>query len=432
LGTERHGTVSPDDEGRFALTYEVLAPGEAGISRRLVLLLAVATGVTVASNYYVQPLLAEIRHSLHASSAAAGLVVTAAQIGYALGLLCLVPLGDVFERRRLIVVMSLVTAAALVGAALSPSISFLYAFAAIAGAGSVVAQLLVAFGATLAPAAARGRVVGTVMSGLLLGILLARTISGYVAEASSWRGVYAMAAGLMLLTAVVLEATLPRYQGRANLSYPQILRSVLDIFRTEAVLRRRSLYGALSFATFAVLWTSLAFLLAGAPYRYGDGTIGLFGLAGAAGALMATVAGRLADKGLQRQLSVATCLIMLAGFAILWAWPHVLVSVIAGIVVLDVGCQGIHITNQSEIYKLAGEARNRVNSAYMTCYFIGGTLGSLASALVYSSFGWTGVGALGTSLGFLSTLLSLGEARFRRGGSVSRRGGSVREGSDPP
>ena len=343
-----------------------------GLSRRLVLLLAVSTGVTVATNYYVQPLLAIIRRSFGVGAGAAGLIVTTSQIGYAAGLLLLVPLGDLLERRRLVVVMSCVTAASLIGIATAPSLGLVYLFSAIAGATSVVAQILVAFSASLARDRDRGRVVGTVMSGLLLGILLARTVAGYVAAASSWRVVYFMAAGVMLVLAIVLWRVLPRYREDIGLNYPQVLASVVRIFRREPVVRRRSVYGALSFAAFTVLWTSLAFLLTAPPYRYGAGTIGLFGLAGVAGAAMASVAGRLADRGKQATVTVATSLAILLAFVMLSIAPRELGVLVVAIVVLDLGAQGLHITNQSEIYRLAGAARSRVNSAYMTCYFIGG------------------------------------------------------------
>jgi predicted MFS family arabinose efflux permease len=390
------------------------APGRAGasLSRGFVLLLAVATGVSVASDYYVQPLLAIIRHSFGVGSGAAGLIVTASQIGYAAGLLLLVPLGDLLERRRLVVVMSCVTAASLIGMATAPSLILLYVFSAIAGATSVVAQVLVAFSASLAQDRERGRVVGTVMSGLLLGILLARTVSGYVAAASSWRVVYFMAAGVMVVLAVVLWRVLPRYREDLGLSYPEVLASVARIFRQEPLLRRRALYGALSFAAFTVLWTSLAFLLAAPPYRYGAGTIGLFGLAGVAGAAMASVAGRLADQGRQAIVTVAAALAILLAFVMLAVKPRDLGVLVAGIVLLDLGSQGLHITNQSEIYRLAGAARSRVNSAYMTCYFVGGTLGSIGAAITYADFGWAGPAGLGTGLGALGFLFSLTERRF--------------------
>jgi predicted MFS family arabinose efflux permease len=392
------------------------------VSRRLVVLLAVCTGVAVATNYYSQPLLATIGRSLRLGSGEAGLIVTASQVGYALGLMLLVPLGDLLERRRLVVVMSLITAVGLAGEAAAPNLAVLFGTAAVVGATSVVAQLLVAYAASLAADADRGRVVGTVMSGLLLGILLARTVSGYVAAASSWRVVYVCAAGLMVVLAVVLRLSLPTYRAVTELTYPKVLTSVVRIFRREPVLRRRALYGGLSFAAFAVLWTSLAFLLSAAPYRYGAGTIGLFGLVGAAGALMASLAGRMADAGRQQAMTVATAFAIMASFVLLLIAPHQLAVLIVGIVLLDVGCQGIHITNQSEIYALAGEARNRVNSAYMTCYFTGGTLGSVGSALFYGHFGWDGVAAFGTAIGALAFALSLTDGRFRR--RVAARAGA--------
>jgi predicted MFS family arabinose efflux permease len=252
------------------------------------------------------------------------------------------------------------------------------------------------------------------MSGLLLGILLARTVAGYIAAASSWRVVFVCAAAMMAALAGVLWRCLPRYRATLDLSYPQVLASVVAIFRREPVLRRRSLYGGLSFAVFSILWTSLSFLLSGAPYHYGSGTIGLFGLVGAAGAVMASVAGRFADAGKQQAMTLATSLAMTVAFVLLLLEPHHVVLLIVGIVILDLGCQGIHITNQSEIYALAGEARSRVNSAYMTCYFIGGTLGSIGSAVCYGSYGWDGVAGLGTSVASLAFVLSLTDGRFRR------------------
>jgi predicted MFS family arabinose efflux permease len=389
-------------------------PRATHISRRLVLLLAASAGVAVATNYYAQPLLATIGHSLHLAGGSAGLIVTASQVGYAVGLMFLVPLGDLVERRRLVVVMCCLAAGGLVGAAAAPNLAVLFTFAALVGVNSVVAQLLVAYAATLAADTERGKVVGTVMSGLLLGILLARTVAGYIAAASSWRVVYVCAAGLMAVLAVVLWRSLPRYRAELDLSYPKVLASVVAIFRHEPVLRRRSIYGGLSFVAFSILWTSLAFLLSAPPYRYGAGTIGLFGLAGVAGALMASVAGRFADAGRQQALTVFTALAMTLAFVLLLLDPHQLFVLIGGVVLLDLGCQGIHITNQSEIYAIAGEARNRVNSAYMTCYFTGGTLGSIGSALIYSRFGWDGVAAFGASVAGLALVFSLGDGRFRR------------------
>ncbi len=386
----------------------------AGLARRLVLIFAISTGVAVANNYYAQPLLAAIRATFHTSSGETGLLVTFAQVGYAAGLVFLLPLGDLLERRRLVVVMSVICSAGLLGAAASPDLPLMFAAAVLVGGTSVVAQILVAFAASIAGDAERGRVVGTVMSGLLLGILLARTAAGYIAEASSWRVVYVVAAGMTALLALVIRHEVPVHRERHDLSYPAVLSSVVRLFLTEPTLRRRSLYGLLSFGAFSVLWTSLAFLLAAKPYHFSTGTIGLFGLVGAGGAGMATLAGRLADRGLQATVTTLTALAIVVSFVIMWVAPHVLGALIVGIVLLDLGCQGIHISNQSEIYRLAPSARSRVNSAYMTCYFVGGTLGSVGSALCYGAGGWPYVAALGTAFGAAAWLMSLTERRYQR------------------
>ncbi len=365
------------------------------MSRGLILLFAVATGQAVASNYLAQPLLDTIRDRYGVTAAVAGLIVTTAQIGYAAGLILLLPLGDLFERRRLIVTLAAITVAGLAAAAAAPTIGFFIAAVGVVGLTSVMAQVLVPFAATLSSEAERGRVVGTVMSGLLLGILLARTFSGLVAEAAGWRAVYVLAAVLMAAQAVVLYAKLPSYHESAGLSYPKLLASVAAIARAEPILRRRSLYGAFSFAGFSILWTTLAFLLAGPRYGYGDGIIGLFGLVGAAGALTATVVGRFTDRGWSRGLTGVSAALLLLGFVLIWLGERSLPALLAGIVILDVGANGIHITNQSEIYRLRPQARSRINAFYMTSCFVGAAAGSAMAALVYERWGWTGSCVLG-------------------------------------
>jgi predicted MFS family arabinose efflux permease len=391
------------------------------MSRRLVLVMAVATGVAVANSYYAQPLLHTIGAAFGIGPATSGLLVTAAQLGYALGLVFLLPAGDLAERRALITVTCLVTAVALAGAALAPTPAALFAAVAVVGLTSVVAQILVPFAAGLATDAERGSVVGTVMSGLLLGMLLARTVAGYLAELGGWRSVYWVAAALMLLTAAVLHRELPCYRERPGLGYPRILASVATILRQEPVLRWRAVYGALSFGTFSVLWTSLAFLLAGPGYRMGDGTIGLFGLVGAAGAVMASLAGRLTDRGGARLLTGATSACLLVSWLGIWLGAHSLAALIAGILLLDIGAQGLHITNQSEIYRLRPDARSRINAAYMTSYFIGGAVASAASAGVYQTAGWTGVSLLGAAFAAAACLMWAGQSRLRR--SLAPAGG---------
>lgn len=368
------------------------------LERRLVVVMAMATGLAVANNYYAQPLLPAMGRALHMSSGEAGLVVTVAQIGYAVGLLLLLPLGDLVERRRLTAVLSAGTAVALLAMASAPSAGALLPAAAAVGVCSVLAQVLVPFSASLAPAAERGRVVGMVMSGLLIGILLARTLSGALAGVGGgpggFRVVYFTAAGAMLVLAVVLRLALPAYRQPVGLGYGALLASVLTLLRREPVLRRRSQYGLLSFGTFSVFWTSMAFLLVH-HFHYSTPVVGLFGLVGAAGALAASAAGRLSDRGLARWSTLATSVLLVASWALLWWGGSRVGPLVAGVVVLDVGAQGLHITNQGEIYKLRPEARSRLTAAYMVLYFVGGGVGSAASAFAYDRLGWDGVCLVG-------------------------------------
>lgn len=366
-------------------------------SRRLVLVFAAATGLVVANNYYAQPLLATLAHDFGASSAAAGQIVTLTQIGYAAGLLFIVPLGDLLDRRRLILVVLGATVLGLAASALAPSLAWLAALALFVGLTSVVAQILVPFAADLAPPLRRGRVVGTVMSGLLLGVLMARVFAGVVAQAAgTWRAVYALAALLMLALIVALAFELPRVPRHDGaLTYGALLRSLVALARHDGVLRLRSAYGALGFACFSVLWTTLAFLLARPPYGYGEAVIGLFGLLGVAGALCASVAGRLADRGWTLWSTGAFVLLTGLSFALLALGGRSLLALVLGIVALDLGVQGTHITNQSVIYRASAGARSRITTVYMVTYFVGGALGSATAAALYATRGWSAVCALG-------------------------------------
>lgn len=370
------------------------------ISRGLVLFLAVACGVTVANLYYSQPLLHTLARSFGTSSGVVATVVTVTQVGYAAGLLFLVPLGDLVRRRRLVVVMGSLAVVGLVGCGLAPSFALFEAAVLAVGCASVVAQILVPLAADLASEERRGQVVGTVMSGLLMGILLARTVSGLLASLAGWRFVYLVAAVVMATLVVVLRLVLPSTQPSSTLNYLALLRSTATMVREEPLLRRRSLLGALCFACFSVLWTTISFLLSGPPYHYGIAVIGLFGLVGAAGALCATFAGRLADAGWARRITLGFALLILAAFILMVPGRNNLIALIGGILILDVGVQGVHITNQSIIYSLRADARSRINSAYMTTYFVGGAAGSAVAGITYSVVGWIGVCGLGVVLAF--------------------------------
>lgn len=376
-----------------------------GLSPALIALMSVATGLAVASNYYAQPLLEAIARAFTLTASQAGFIVTAAQLGYAAGLLFLVPLGDMFERRRLIVVMTLLAAGGMLITASSTSLGVMILGTALTGLFSVVAQLLVPLAATLAAPEKRGKVVGTVMSGLLLGILLARTVAGLLASLGGWRTVFWVASVLMVILALALWRGLPKIKQENHLNYPQLLGSIFQLFTQNKLLRTRALLGCLTFASFSILWTSMAFLLAGAPFHYSEGAIGLFGLAGAAGALGARPVGGLADKGKIHLTTTVGLLALLLSWVAIWYGQFSVVALIVGILLLDLMVQAVHITNQTVIYRVHPDARNRLTAGYMTCYFIGGAAGSLISAAAWQHAGWNGVCLVGTVVTLLNLLV---------------------------
>ena len=376
-----------------------------GLSPALILLMSVATGLAVASNYYAQPLLDTIARAFNLSASSAGFIVTAAQLGYAAGLLFLVPLGDMFERRMLIVSMTLLAAGGMLITASSQSLTMMIIGTALTGLFSVVAQILVPLAATLASPEKRGKVVGTIMSGLLLGILLARTVAGLLASLGGWRTVYWVASVLMVIMALALWRGLPKVKQENHLNYPQLLASVFSLFTQDKLLRTRALLGCFTFANFSILWTSMAFLLAAPPFNYSEGVIGLFGLAGAAGALGARPAGGLADKGKSHLTTSAGLILLLLSWAAIWYGHVSVLALIVGILVLDLTVQGVHITNQTVIYRVKPEARNRLTAGYMTSYFIGGAAGSLISASAWQHAGWSGVCAIGAIVATINLLV---------------------------
>jgi predicted MFS family arabinose efflux permease len=369
----------------------------------------------VANLYYVQPLLNLLSHTLGVSQPTAGLLVTCSQLGYVLGLGLVVPLGDLLERRRLITGLLVGAAAANAACAVAPSFSVLAAALAALGGLSVVAQIVVPLAATLASPQRRGQVVGTVMSGLLIGILLSRTLSGLIAALGGWRLVFALAAAAMLALSLALRRGLPIVAATPQLRYPQLLRSVLSLITHEPVLRQRMVLGALAMAEFSLLWTSLPFLLGGAPYHYSEVTTGLFGLAGLTGVLFAPLVGRLADRGYDRLTLGALLFATLASWVMLAAGHSSLPALVAGVLILDLGIQGLHINNQNAIYRLHPSARNRLTTAYMVSFFLGGVLGSLLSTITYGIAGWTATCLLGavialTPCAIWATIQRLGHA----------------------
>ncbi|MEF3305586.1 MFS transporter [Paenibacillus sp. GYB003] len=362
-------------------------------------LFAAACGTAVAGIYYAQPLLDALASEFGIGHSTVGIVVTVTQMCYALGLLLLVPLGDLLNRRRLIAGQMLLSAAALLTVGAAPTAAVLLAGMAAVGLLAVVTQTLVAYAAALAPPAERGRVVGLVTSGVVTGILLARFVAGMLTDLAGWRAVYAASAGATLLMAGALFRVLPRHDsGRAALSYPQLLRSVADLFVRERILRVRAVLALLLFAAFSILWTSLVLPLSAPPLSLSHTAIGAFGLAGAAGALAAARAGRLADRGLgQRTTGIALALLLMSWLPIGYA-RHSLAALIIGVVMLDLAVQAVHVANQSLILASRPEARSRLTAAYMIFYSIGSAAGSIASTGMYAYAGWGGVCLLGAAV----------------------------------
>ena len=375
------------------------APAERPLANGLVWLMALTCGLVVANIYYNQPLLAAIGRTFHISDSRASLLATATQVGYTLGMVLVVPLGDMLERKRLILVMLLAAAGCLSAAAVSPSFGLLAGASVLIGICSSVPQLLLPMAATLAPAADRGRIVGRVMSGLLIGILLSRTVSGYVAAHLGWRTVFEGAAALMLALVALLAWRLPRDQPAFAGSYASLMQSLGTLVRELPALRRSALVGGAIFASFSVFWTTLTFYLAGPAYHYGSDVAGFFGLVGALGALAAPLAGKVADtRGPRYAITVGIGLALVA-YLLLGAGGGYLIGLVLGVILLDVGVQSAHISNQTLVFSLRPEARSRLNTVYMTGYFTGGSLGSVVGGWAWMHYGWPG--ACGVGIAFV-------------------------------
>ena len=374
--------------------------------RTLVALFACACGLSVANVYYAQPLLDALAADFTISHAAVGGIITGTQIGSALALLFLVPLGDQLDRRRLTLVQTVALIGALVGVGLAQTATALLAgMLAIGLLGTAMTQGLIAYAATCSSPEERGQVVGAVQGGVFMGLLLARLFAGFITDLAGWRWVYLTSALMMLVLGVILWRRLPEQRPAGlRLPYLRLIVSMFTLLRTDRVLQVRGIIALLMFAVFNIFWSALVFPLSQPPYQLSHTAIGTFGLVGVVGALAATRAGRWADQGLgQRTTGLALILLMLSWLP-LWFTPHSIAWLVLGIIALDLAGQAIHVTNQSMIFNARPDAHSRVVGCYMLFYSAGSGLGALASTATYAAFGWSGVCLLGAGVSLLALL----------------------------
>jgi len=369
------------------------------VSNWITVLLAVSCGLIVANIYYAQPLVGPISAELGLSPHSAGLIVTMAQLGYGAGLLLIVPLGDLIENRRLVLSVMAVGALALLGAALSTHAVAFLAAALLVGIGSVAVQILIPYAGHMAPESIRGRVVGNVTTGLMIGVMLSRPLSIFVAAFSSWHVVYGASAAAMVVLALVLRRMLPPRMPTARLGYGALLASMVQVARNTPVLRRRAFYQACLFGAFSLFWTTVPLLLAGPAFKFSQSGIALFALAGVAGAVAAPIAGRVADRGWTRTATAFAMMLTTGGFAL----THVaelgstfsLVALVAAAIAIDFGVQANVVLGYRALFVLGADSRSRLNGLYMTTFFLAGAAGSAVGGWAYATGGW----ALASSIG---------------------------------
>jgi len=372
--------------------------GTGYLSRSHIVIMAICTGLIVANIYYCQPLLVLISQTFRIPESEGGLIAFFTQAGYALGLLFFVPLGDKVERRSQIVWMAGFAVASLLFAALSPSLLCLEIASVFIGASSVVPQLILPMAAHLTAPSRTGQVIGAIMSGLLIGILLSRTLSGFVGDWLGWRGMFGVAAGISLLLLLVMQFGFPVSRPTFSGSYGSLMRTLLTLAKEQPVLREASAITALAFATFGMFWTTMVLHLHAPPFHFSSHVIGLFGLAAATGALAAPLVGGSADKRNPR-IPIGYGLILLGlSFGLFYIWADSVPGMIAGIVLLDLAMQCIHVSNQSRVYALLPAARNRLNTVYMTVSFTGTSAGSAVGLYAWQLASWTGVCVTGVLL----------------------------------
>lgn len=364
--------------------------------------MAVTTGMVVANNYYNQPLLGEMAREFNVSEAEISSVSMLTQIGYAIGLFLIVPLGDMLRRKRLILIDFGFIIAALVAAGTASSPFMLKVSSLFIGLTSVIPQVMVPMAAQLSSDENRGKAIGGVMTGMFIGIVGSRTLSGYIADLFDWRTVFFMGAGFMVLLWALLKWRLPEITPDFKGTYRQLLKSILEQFKTKPKLRLSGLRGALDFACFSVFWTTLVFLLETPTFNMGSEEAGSFGLVGIAGAIMATVVGKLTDRLNKNTMITIAILIIMISWVVIGLSAASIIGLVIGALFLDLGIQSVHITNQTIIFENNPPERNRINTVYMVLYFAGGAFGTFVASMAWQHFQWTGVASAGFGFALLT------------------------------
>lgn len=383
------------------------AQANTGLSKVTLWVMTVATGLVVANLYYSQPLLDDIARSFHISNGAAGYIAMLTQIGYATGMLFLIPLGDMLKRKKLIMVDFALIVVSLLLAAFAPNYPVMMIASFLIGFTSIVPQLIIPMAAHLSKPEERGKTVGQVMSGLLIGILLSRTISGYVGAHFGWQLMFMIAAGMMLLLWVIIYFLFPEIEPQYQGNYAELMRSLITLIKTEPLLRLASIRGFLCYACFGAFWTTLIFLLREPQFNMGSQAAGLFGLVGAFGALGAAFMGRISDKSNPYTVTTFSVILVIVSYAVFFVSDKSLTGLIIGVILLDLGVQATHISNQTMIFTLSAEARNRLNTVYMVSYFAGGATGTFLASRIWNSYQWQGVTVIGLILSVAALLVHL-------------------------
>ncbi|MGY3727406.1 MULTISPECIES: MFS transporter [Cobetia] len=377
-------------------------PESSPISRGLLLLMAIAVAATAANLYYNQPLLADMAASLGVSQGTIGMIPSATQFGYAVAILLISPLGDTMDRRLLIRNLSITLAVASLGVFLAPSLWPLLVASFVVGLGANITQQLIPLAASLSTPQRRGKVIGTLMTGLTIGILLSRTLSGSIAEYWGWRSVFLVAAILAIIIGVSLYRQLPSRAPAVQMAYPRLIASMFTLLKRHALLRESALTGALWFAAFNAMWATLALHVTDTPFDYSVQQAGLFGIIGLAGIIGAKASGRLVNRvGAGPLISLALTMVV-AAFAVLGLWGDSLTGLIVGIILMDLGVFAAQIPNQVRVFSIDPEAQSRMNAVYMLCYYTGAGLGSAVGVKMMSLFGWQGMAVFGLTLGALA------------------------------